>query len=147
MALLASLGVAAMAQGRSEVVAGWTLADPATAVDNGSNTVAQISKTASGVTVTYVTFAKGEGGSVSTDFPATKSCRDQWFGARLIFDDPAVKPADVVRREIHDAFLKFAAKCGAAPVTEAALMAGFGEAFAAANARDVVDAAARKATE
>lgn len=132
---------AAMAQ-PLDAAGGWTLGDPATPTDNGSATVVQLSKTAPGVTITWVAFAAGEGGSVSVDFAAIRTCRDQWFGARLTFDDPAVKPEATVRAQIHESFESFRKECGAPPVAETAVMAGFGEAFAAAE-KQVADAAAK----
>lgn len=136
-ALIASLSTAAIANEPPLVVAGWTLGDPPSPTDNGSRTVGQISKTASGVTITYVAFdsADGDGGSIATDFAATTTCRDQWYGARLTFDDPALAPEAAVRSEVHDAFVKYAQKCGAPPIGESTLMQGFGDAFHALGLR------------
>lgn len=129
VSLIASAG----AERPGRVSGGWTLGKPAVPTDNGSATVVQLGKTAAGVTVTYVAFAASEGGTTAVDFVATKRCRDQWFGARVSFDDPSVAHEAAVRGEIHEAFVKFRAKCGAPPIAETTLMTGFGPAFAAAD--------------
>lgn len=137
MKLLAGIALAGVlaTQGASSVVAGWTIGDPPSPTDNGSTTVVQIRKTAPGVEVTYVAFAGSEGGTISVDFAARAKCRDQWFGARFTFDDPEVKDEVDVRGQIHEAFGKYIAKCGAPATPEGDVMRGFSEAFAAVEKR------------
>ncbi len=126
-----SLGAAAPAQDSRVEVAGWSLADVGHKPGDDSDRLVTIEKAIPEVDLIYRPSESNTGGSIQAEFRPLKGCKGLSYGSGFDFGDPPADRAGEVRKQVHEAFADFARTCPIRPDAEAALMAGFAEAFAA----------------
>jgi hypothetical protein len=124
----AGLGSSALAQDHVEQVGGWTLSDTGSKPGDDSDRAVNIRKSIPNIDLSYSPSESNTGGSIQVKF---SDCKGLSYSSGFGFDDPPADRAAAVRKEVHEAFGDFAKTCPVKPGTEDALMAGFGEAFAA----------------
>lgn len=126
---LALLASPAVAQDRTQVVAGWTIADVGGKPGDDYERSLTFSKTLPGVELTYQPGQNGQGASFVLKFEA---CNGFTSSSGYQYDDPPVTHLQYATAEIAEAYDDFVARCKAKVTPKAELMKGFAEALATA---------------
>jgi hypothetical protein len=131
MGLFLCAGATAAQDSLVPIAAGWKMADVGHRPGDDSDRLVTIEKVIPEVDLIYRPSESNTAGSIQAEFPALKGCKPLSYNSGFDFGDPPADRAAEVRKQVHEAFVDFAKTCAVAPATEATLMTGFGEAFAA----------------
>jgi hypothetical protein len=119
----------AVAQDRTETVAGWTVADVGGKPGDDVERTLTASRALRDVRLSYDPGQSGSGASYVLKFEA---CGGFTFSTGFQYDDPPATHLQNARAEIAESYADFAKRCKAKFTPEAELMQGFGEALATA---------------
>ena len=120
-----------MAQDSLVEIAGWKMADVGHKPGDDSDRLVTIEKAIPEIDLIYRPSESNTAGSIQAEFKPINGCKGLSYNSGFDFGDPPADRATEVRKQIHEAFGDFAKTCAIKPGTEAALMAGFDQAFAA----------------